>query len=72
MFRAGLELPNKRDVDDGFGIELCAVMTGRLKLPCGGRGTFRDIGEDVAGVPPVMREGSVEIRPGFCIGRGTL
>lgn len=72
MFRAGLVLPNEREVDDVFGIELCAVMTGRLKLPCGGCGTVRDIGEDMAEAPPVMCDGSDDTRPRLCGGRGTL
>src|ERR1039458_4575762 len=57
-----------------FGIVLGAVIDGRLTLPCGGRGTDRDIDEEEDVIPPDRPpvEGAENDRTLLCGGRGTL
>jgi hypothetical protein len=45
MLRPKLEFPYERGADDVLGTVLRAVVVGRLKLPVGGRGTDRGVGE---------------------------
>jgi len=74
MLLPELGLPYERGAEDVLGTVLRAVIAGRLKLPCGGRGTDRDMGE-VGGVTPpdlaVPIEGPGNDLTPPCGGRGT-
>ena len=75
MLRPALELPYERGTADVFGTVLWAIIVGRLKLPSGGRGTDRDIGEVEGVTPPDRALAPVEGSDGGftlpCGGRGT-
>jgi hypothetical protein len=76
MLRPKLGLPYERGAEDLLGTVLRAVIAGRLKLPAGGRGTDRDMGEVEGVTPPDLVVAPVEGRDNGlappCGGRGML
>jgi hypothetical protein len=76
MLRPKLEFPYERGAEDALGTVLWAVIAGRLKLLCGGRGTDRGVAEVGVVSPPdlavVLPEPSESDRMPLCGGRGML
>jgi hypothetical protein len=70
VLRPKYGLEYEREAEDLFGIVLRAVIVDCPKLPVGGRGTDRDIGED-ADWPPDLAVLPAESDPPLCGGRGT-